>query len=126
MEIKEIVKITKLKAHTLRYYESLGLIKSIERNSSGNRVYSEKDIVWIEFLKRLKSTGMKIKEMLKYSELRNQGDKTVTERKNMLIAHSKFISAEIEKLTETQKYINEKIDIYKKMEEDVNGNSNQT
>lgn len=126
MEIKEIVKITKLKAHTLRYYESLGLIKSIERNASGNRVYSEKDIIWIEFLKRLKSTGMKIREMLKYSELRNQGDTTVTERKNMLIAHSKFISAEIEKLTETQKYINEKIEIYKKMEEDLNGNNKQT
>lgn len=126
MEIKEIVKITKLKAHTLRYYESLGLIKSIERNSSGNRVYSEKDIIWIEFLKRLKNTGMKIREMLKYSELRNQGDKTISERKNMLIAHSKFISAEIEKLTETQKYINEKIEIYKKMEEDINGNSKQT
>ena len=117
MEIKEIVKITKLKAHTLRYYESLGLIKSIERNSIGNRVYSEKDVIWIEFLKRLKNTGMKIREMVKYSELRNIGDKTISERKNMLIAHSKFISTEIEKLTETQKYINEKIEIYKKMEE---------
>jgi hypothetical protein len=65
---------------------------------------------------------MKISEMQKYSELRNQGDITIIERKNILMIHSKFIINEIEKLTETQKYVNEKIEIYKKMEADINGN----
>lgn len=122
IEIKEVVKQTKVKAHTLRYYENIGLIKNIRRDNSGKRIYSKKDISWIEFLKRLKNTGMKISEMQKYSELRNQGDITITERKNILMIHSKFIINEIEKLTETQKYVNEKIEIYKKMEADISGN----
>lgn len=46
------------KIHTLRYYEKIGLIVAIGRNSNGYRYYSAADIEWISFLKRLKATGM--------------------------------------------------------------------
>ena len=34
------------------------------------RCYSDKDLSWIEFIKRLKDTGMPIKEIQHYAELR--------------------------------------------------------
>jgi DNA-binding transcriptional MerR regulator len=35
MDIKTISKITGLSAHTLRYYEKIGLLLNIERDSKG-------------------------------------------------------------------------------------------
>jgi DNA-binding transcriptional MerR regulator len=42
MDIKTISKITGLSAHTLRYYEKIGLLLNIERDSKGYRDYSGK------------------------------------------------------------------------------------
>ena len=58
--IGEFSRLTGLGIHTLRYYEHENLIIP-ERNSSNRRRYSDRDIAWIDFIKRLKDTGMPIK-----------------------------------------------------------------
>ncbi len=60
--IGEFSEVTGLGIHTLRYYEHEGLIAPM-RNSSNRRRYSDRDIAWIDFIKRLKATGMPIKEI---------------------------------------------------------------
>ena len=117
MDIKEVSALTGIKAHTLRYYENIGLINNITRDSNGRREYSENDIKWIEFLKRLKETGMKLSKMKKYVELKNIGSTTIKERKVLLQVHAENIENEIKKLSGTLEYIYNKNDIYKKMEE---------
>lgn len=117
MDIKEVSALTGIKAHTLRYYENIGLINNITRDSNGRREYSENDIKWIEVLKRLKETGMKLSKMKKYVELKNIGSTTIKERKVLLQVHAENIENEIKKLSGTLEYIYNKIDIYKKMEE---------
>ena len=67
--IGDFSRLTGLGIHTLRYYEHEGLITP-ERNSGNRRCYSDKDLTWIEFIKRLKDTGMPIKEIKHYAELR--------------------------------------------------------
>ena len=67
--IGEFSKVTGLGIHTLRYYEHENLIIPL-RNANNRRRYSEKDIAWIAFIKRLKATGMPIKEIKKYAALR--------------------------------------------------------
>ncbi len=123
-EISEAAKLMNIKPHTLRYYESIGLIKNIKRNSAGKRMYSKADLKWLEFINRLRSTGMKISKMKEYTRLRNMGDATITERKNILEEHLNSIDSEIKKLTEVRNYVAMKIDIYKKMEEN-NGKGKQ-
>lgn len=76
--IGEFSKLTGLGIHTLRYYEQEGLIAP-ERNSGNRRCYSDKDLTWIAFIKRLKDTGMPIKEIRHYAELRAAGDPTLSE-----------------------------------------------
>lgn len=120
LEIGEVAKLIKLKPHTLRYYENIGLIKDVKRNDSGNRIYSENDLRWIEFLKRLKATGMKISKMKEYAELKNLGDTTISQRRTILKEHLNLIEDEIKVLLETQEYVKDKIEIYKEMEEDFN------
>ena len=76
MKIGELAKRTGLSAHTLRYYERIGLLPYADRDRSGQRDYDASILAWIEFLGRLKTTGMPISEMLAYAALREAGEAT--------------------------------------------------
>lgn len=111
--IGEFSKITGLGIHTLRYYEQEHLIIP-ERNSSNRRRYSDKDIAWIDFIKRLKDTGMPIKEIKRYAELRAAGEPTLNERLDMLIQHRQALNEQIKQLQEHQSKLDDKIEFYRK------------
>jgi DNA-binding transcriptional MerR regulator len=87
MKIGELAQQSSLSAHTLRYYEHIGLLPRAHRNSSRQRDYDDSILIWIEFLRRLKTTGMSIKGMLRYAKLREKGPSTETERQNLLEVH---------------------------------------
>ena len=113
--IGKVSEITGLSKDTLRYYEKIGLIKQLEKDNSGRKKYSERDIEWIEFLKKLKTTKMPLKEMGQYADLRYTGDETSAERKKMLEDQLLQIEIEIEKLIDTKQVLIEKIKNYEKM-----------
>ena len=110
--IGEFSKVTGLGIHTLRYYEHENLIIPL-RNSSNRRRYSEKDIAWIAFIKRLKATGMPIKEIKKYAALRAKGDVTLSERMEMLMQHRQSLDERIRQLQEHGAMLDEKIAFYR-------------
>ena len=60
-------------AHTLRYYERVGLIQPVGRAHNGHRRYSEADEAWLNFLHCMRATNMSIREMQRYAELRENG-----------------------------------------------------
>ena len=117
--IGDFSKLTGLSIHTLRYYEHEGLITP-ERNSSNRRRYSDKDLIWIEFIKRLKDTGMPIKEIKHYAKLRAAGDPTLFERMEMLVQHRQTLNEQIAMLQEHKIKLDEKIAFYRKEIERVN------
>ena len=118
--IGDFSKLTGLGIHTLRYYEHEGLITP-ERNASNRRCYSDKDLTWIEFIKRLKDTGMPIKEIRHYAELRAAGDPTLPERMEMLLQHRQALNEQIAQLKVLKIKLDEKIDFYRKEIERVHG-----
>ena len=73
LTIQEVTKATGLSAHTLRYYERIGLIHPIEREENTRRRYTMDDVGWIDFLLKLRATGMTIKDMQRYAELLEKG-----------------------------------------------------
>ena len=110
--IGEFSRLTNLGIHTLRYYEHENLITP-KRNSSNRRCYSDKDLAWIEFIKRLKDTGMPIKEIQRYAELRAEGDITLNERMEMLTVHRESLNEQIKVLQEHMAKLDDKIDFYR-------------
>lgn len=110
--IGEFSRLTNLGIHTLRYYEHENLITP-KRNSSNRRCYSDKDLAWIEFIKRLKDTGMPIKEIQRYAELRAKGDLTLNERMEMLTVHRESLNEQIIALQEHMAKLDDKIDFYR-------------
>ncbi len=87
MKIGLLAKRSGLSAHTIRYYERIGLLPYADRDQSRQRDYDSSILVWIEFLGRLKSTGMPIRDMLRYAKLRDRGVSTESERCKLLEEH---------------------------------------
>lgn len=81
--IGQFSKITGLSIDTLRYYEKEKLVYPT-RNSSNHRCYTTNDLAWINFIIRLKKTGMDIKHIREYAQLRYQGDSTIPKRLELL------------------------------------------
>jgi DNA-binding transcriptional MerR regulator len=115
MNIKEFSRKCGLSAHTLRYYEKIGLLPAVERTESNHRRYSERDVVWITFIKRLKATNMPLVEILRYAELREQGKGTEEARMHLLIAHARRLEQTIEHEQEHLERLKEKIRCYQEV-----------
>lgn len=110
--IGEFSNLTGISIYTLRYYEKEKLIVP-QRGKNGRRYYSEQDVTWIEFIKRLKDTKMPIKEIQKYAQLRAVGDSTMNERMEILIKHKAALEEEIAQYNENLNKLRNKIDYYK-------------
>ena len=116
LTIQEVAALTNLSGHTLRYYERIGLLDPVNRASSGHRRYCASDIAWIEFLTRLRSTGMHICQMQQFAALRRQGDITVSERRALLEIHRDEVHLQLSDLQRNLAVIKEKINYYKGLE----------
>lgn len=113
MTIGEFSAVTGMSAYTLRYYEKKGLLRA-DRDSIGRRDYHADDIEWVSFIRRLKETGMLLRDIQYYSSLRYQGDSTMRERMELLIQHRKFVVEKQKKWEEYLRNLDEKISIYQK------------
>jgi DNA-binding transcriptional MerR regulator len=114
--IQQIASMTGLSTHTLRYYEKIGLIKNVQRAQTGYRQYTDFDLAWIQFLIRLRVTGMPMLKMKQFSDLRQKGESTITARKELLEEHYNDVLDKIEELELNSHKIEEKIAHYKKLE----------
>jgi DNA-binding transcriptional MerR regulator len=104
-------------AHTLRYYERVGLIQPVGRARNGHRRYSEADEAWLNFLHCMRETNMSIREMQRYAELREQGDSTSLQRRKLLEDHRAAIAEKIAELQKAHTLLTHKISNYKLIEE---------
>ena len=82
-------------AHTLRYYERVGLIQPVGRAHNGHRRYSDEDEAWLNFLHCMRATNMPIREMQRYAALRERGEDSSLERRRILEEHRTVISEQI-------------------------------
>lgn len=90
MTIGEASRRTGLPESTLRYYEKRGLLRAA-RDGGGRRDYGEEDVAWIQFLRRLKETGMPLGDIRRYADLRASGDASLAERLEMLRIHREYV-----------------------------------
>jgi DNA-binding transcriptional MerR regulator len=116
LTIAEMAERTGLSAHTLRYYERIGLLDPIRRGIGGQRRYGEDDLQWVAFLQRLRATGMPIRDMQRYADLRRQGDSTITERRVLLEEHRDELIGRIEELQRELQTLTDKISHYAQLE----------
>jgi DNA-binding transcriptional MerR regulator len=109
LTVREASEFTGLSAHTLRYYERIGLIEPVRRNSGGHRRYAQTDLEHLRFLHCLRDTGMPIQRMQEYASLASQGRVTLDARLELLEAHRGDVQARIRELEDKLAIIDAKI-----------------
>jgi len=114
MKVGELAKRSGLSAHTIRYYERIGLLPCADRDQSRHRNYDQSILIWVEFLKRLKQTGMPIREMIRYAELRKGGITSEGERQRLLENHREIVKNHIAELQASLLVLDAKISGYAK------------
>jgi DNA-binding transcriptional MerR regulator len=104
-------------AHTLRYYERIGLLDPIGRATSGHRRYRDGDLGMVRFLSLLRRTGMPIRDMQRFVALTRAGDHTVPDRVVVLEAHREALAAQLAQLHQHLDALTGKIDFYREQME---------
>jgi DNA-binding transcriptional MerR regulator len=61
--IGELAAKVGLTERTIRYYEERGLLESVKRLDSGQRVYTDDDVRRLKFIQKLKVLGLSLAEM---------------------------------------------------------------
>jgi len=112
-----------LSIDTLRYYERIQLIDPPARDSGGRRVYTDEDLGWLEFLTKLRMTGMPIRMMREYARLRHQGNASAPRRKQILVEQRAEVLDRIAELNTCLEILNYKIANYEQCERDLDAKS---
>ena len=114
MTIAEVSKKYNLTQDTIRYYERIGLIPRVPRTKSGVRNFDEESCRWLEFTKCMRNAGLPIEVLIEYINLSKEGDKTLEQRKNLLIEQRQKLIEKQENIKETISRLDYKIENYDK------------
>ncbi|GAP15783.1 transcriptional regulator, MerR family [Longilinea arvoryzae] len=112
MKIAEVSEKYGISTDTLRYYERVGLIPTVNRNESGIREYRENDLTWVSFIKCMRSAGLPIEALIEYVGLVQQGDPTIAARKDILNEQRDLLVTRMQEMQKTLDILNHKISVY--------------
>jgi DNA-binding transcriptional MerR regulator len=113
LTIAEAAAAAGLSAHTVRYYERAGLLAAIDRNGSGHRRFTERDVEWLVVCTKLRATGMPIRRVREYAELVRDGEGNEAERLALLEEHRAEVIERLAEVKRNLELIDYKIDLYR-------------
>lgn len=111
LTIAEVAERLGISAHTLRYYERIGLL-SVGRDGGGRRRYTDADIARLVFISRLRSADLPIGRIQHYFALVAEGPHTEPERLALLEAHRDVVRSRLASLEDALATIEFKIATY--------------
>lgn len=112
MTIAEVSRKYDISADTLRYYERIGLIPSVNRSASGIRDYTEEDCNWVSFAKCMRSAGLQVEAIIEYVSLFQQGEATAKARRQILLEQRELLAAKMDEMQTTLDRLDYKITRY--------------
>jgi DNA-binding transcriptional MerR regulator len=113
-------------AHTLRYYERVGLIQPVRRGQGGQRRYSDQDEEWLKFLKSMRATHMSIREIRRYAVLREGENTRVDEQRKILENHRVSLETRIVELQNARALLTHRIEQFSELNETEAGSVSES
>ncbi|WP_338209231.1 MerR family transcriptional regulator [Lactiplantibacillus paraxiangfangensis] len=114
MKINEVATYFGLQADTLRYWEKIGIISKITRDTSGYRDYNQDDLDWIRYVKCIREIGVPITTIQKYTTTSRLGqDPTLAQ--NMLVKQRNQLQQQINEIKHAIELADHKIENYDKL-----------
>lgn len=106
MFIREMAERVHLSEDTLRYYEKIGLLAHVPRDSSGHRVYGSREINKIQQIMYLKASGLSLTDIRQYLELTQSGREGKEQQHILLLATQKTLLRKMADLEQALKKVN--------------------
>ena len=111
--IRELSNLFSLPASALRYYESEGLLTNVQRNSSGQRIYTEEHIERIKCIHCFKRTGMTISQLRSLFQYEENEAEHIDEIIRLLETQEQSVYERLTQLKSDFLHIQRKIKYYK-------------
>ena len=115
MNIKKVSDLTGISADTIRYYERIGLIPPVTRQSSGIRDFTEREIGLLEFVRCFRKAGVSVEALIDYVTLLEEGEGTEEARLAILKEQAENLDARLEELRAARERLSYKIDNYQEV-----------
>lgn len=102
LKIGELSKHTGISISALRYYEELGLLKPIHKDSNNYRYYSPNDIAITNFIKKAQHLGFSLKQIKSIFNEREEGKSPCPKVKEIAKNKIKELRIKIKELEEIE------------------------
>ncbi len=98
-KISEVSARLSLTQDTLRYYEKIGLLNTVERSASGIRQYTEGDIAHLRFIQRAQKMNFSLAEISELLKMRQDPQHARNEVRLLTSAKLVEVEARLEELS---------------------------
>jgi len=105
MNIGTVAEKSGVTPKTIRYYESIGLIRSADRRANGYRSYSLADMRTLDFIKRARSLGFPVEEVRDLLDLWHDRARTSAAVKALATRHLQALERKIQELESMRKAV---------------------
>ena len=98
MKIGELADGANVNPKTVRYYESIGLMREPARTASGYRDYDEGALERLRFIRDAQASGLALAEIQSVVELKDAGARSCEHTRSLLERHLSELDDQIERL----------------------------
>jgi len=98
LRIGALAERTNTNAPTIRYYEEIGLLRSADRQSSGQRVYGDEDVKRLTFVRRCRDFGFSIDQVRLLVALMQDPKSSCMDARDLAQAHLAVVRAKLVEL----------------------------
>lgn len=98
VNIGEAAKLAGVTPKMVRHYESLGLLPKVARTDSGYRVYTDKEVHTLRFIKRSRDLGFSMAEIAELVTLWQDKDRPSSSVKEVAQRHAKELERKIKEM----------------------------